>query len=213
MISNRHGKGALPGEYPLGGEPFSVFAAVDDTADAEGCCRWPRRRAVGRVPARARSSGSWASPWRATSGRTRSRPGRTAATSTSTCSRSGRRSTCRCRCRARWRLRRRPALRAGRRRGGADRDGGVAAGDRPVRRRGRTRTPSRDFGELAGPLAETAEYLVPTGLDEDLDVGDAELRAGGDRAARRPATAWTRARATPTSAPPPTSTSRRWSTS
>ncbi|MGY2079576.1 acetamidase/formamidase family protein [Modestobacter sp. SYSU DS0657] len=25
------------------------------------------------------------------------------------------------------------------------------------------------FGELAGPLAETAEFLVPTGLDEDLD--------------------------------------------
>ncbi|MBC9734994.1 acetamidase/formamidase family protein [Nocardioides marmotae] len=27
----------------------------------------------------------------------------------------------------------------------------------------------RRFGELAGPLAETAEHLVPTGLDEDLD--------------------------------------------
>ena len=26
------------------------------------------------------------------------------------------------------------------------------------------------FGELAGPLAETSEHLVPTGLDEDLDV-------------------------------------------
>lgn len=28
----------------------------------------------------------------------------------------------------------------------------------------------REFGELAGPLAVTDEYLVPTGLDEDLDV-------------------------------------------
>ena len=28
----------------------------------------------------------------------------------------------------------------------------------------------RRFGELAGPLAETSDYLVPTGLDEDLDV-------------------------------------------
>lgn len=28
----------------------------------------------------------------------------------------------------------------------------------------------RRFGELAGPLAETAEHLVPTGLDPDLDV-------------------------------------------
>ena len=26
------------------------------------------------------------------------------------------------------------------------------------------------FGELVGPLAETADYLVPTGLDEDLDT-------------------------------------------
>jgi acetamidase/formamidase len=26
------------------------------------------------------------------------------------------------------------------------------------------------FGDLAGPLAETSEFLVPTGLDEDLDV-------------------------------------------
>jgi acetamidase/formamidase len=25
------------------------------------------------------------------------------------------------------------------------------------------------FGELVGPLVETAEYLIPTGLDEDLD--------------------------------------------
>jgi acetamidase/formamidase len=28
----------------------------------------------------------------------------------------------------------------------------------------------RRFGELVGPLAETAEHLVPTGMDEDLDV-------------------------------------------
>jgi acetamidase/formamidase len=26
------------------------------------------------------------------------------------------------------------------------------------------------FGEIAGPLAETPEFLVPTGMDEDLDV-------------------------------------------
>lgn len=30
VISNRHGKGALPGEYPLDGDLFSVFATVDD---------------------------------------------------------------------------------------------------------------------------------------------------------------------------------------
>jgi acetamidase/formamidase len=27
----------------------------------------------------------------------------------------------------------------------------------------------RQFGDVAGPLAETTEYLIPTGLDEDLD--------------------------------------------
>ena len=30
VISNRHGKGALPAEYPLDGELFSAFATVDD---------------------------------------------------------------------------------------------------------------------------------------------------------------------------------------
>jgi acetamidase/formamidase len=30
------------------------------------------------------------------------------------------------------------------------------------------------FGELAGPLAETTEFLVPTGMDEDLDVAVAD---------------------------------------
>jgi acetamidase/formamidase len=33
VISNRHGRGALPGEYPAGAEPVSVFAAVEETAD------------------------------------------------------------------------------------------------------------------------------------------------------------------------------------
>ncbi|GAB2876276.1 acetamidase/formamidase family protein [Nocardioides pacificus] len=28
----------------------------------------------------------------------------------------------------------------------------------------------REFGELAGPLARTSDYLVPTGMDPDLDV-------------------------------------------
>lgn len=28
----------------------------------------------------------------------------------------------------------------------------------------------QEFGELVGPLAETAEFLIPTGLDEDLDL-------------------------------------------
>ncbi|MFB2584422.1 acetamidase/formamidase family protein [Herbiconiux liukaitaii] len=49
-----------------------------------------------------------------------------------------------------------------------------------------------EFGVLAGPMAETSEFLVPTGLDEDLDVavqncvraalGLLEARWGMDRA-------------------------------
>jgi acetamidase/formamidase len=49
-----------------------------------------------------------------------------------------------------------------------------------------------EFGAVAGPLAETSEFLVPTGLDEDLDVAVAncvrasiallEARWGMDRA-------------------------------
>jgi acetamidase/formamidase len=31
-------------------------------------------------------------------------------------------------------------------------------------------TAVRDFGDVAGPLAETSDYLVPTGLDADLDL-------------------------------------------
>jgi acetamidase/formamidase len=31
-------------------------------------------------------------------------------------------------------------------------------------------TAIRDFGALVGPLAETSEYLVPTGMDADLDL-------------------------------------------
>lgn len=33
VVSNRHGRGALPGEYPEGAEPVSVFAAVDEADD------------------------------------------------------------------------------------------------------------------------------------------------------------------------------------
>jgi acetamidase/formamidase len=33
VVSNRHGRGALPGEYPEGAEPVSVFAAVEERGD------------------------------------------------------------------------------------------------------------------------------------------------------------------------------------
>lgn len=34
VVSNRHGRGALPGEYPEGPDPVSVFAAVEERDDA-----------------------------------------------------------------------------------------------------------------------------------------------------------------------------------
>jgi acetamidase/formamidase len=46
VISNRHGRGALPGEYPLRGESVSVFARA---VDGEGVIE---RTAVGGAPAR-----------------------------------------------------------------------------------------------------------------------------------------------------------------
>jgi acetamidase/formamidase len=36
VISNRHGRGALPGEYPEGAGPVSVFAAVEDGGGSTG---------------------------------------------------------------------------------------------------------------------------------------------------------------------------------
>jgi acetamidase/formamidase len=32
IISNRHGRGALPGEYPLGADAVSIFAALEETS-------------------------------------------------------------------------------------------------------------------------------------------------------------------------------------
>ena len=70
----------------------------------------------------------------------------------------------------------------------------------------------RRFGELAGPLAETTEHLVPTGMDEDLDVAVQNCVRAAIALLAGAATAWTRAWPTPTSRPRPTSTSPRSST-
>ena len=167
VISNRHGRGALPGELPRGaGERQRLRARC---ATSHGCLPAVEGgERADRVPARARSSGSWASRWPATSARTRCRPARTAATSTSTCCRSAPRSTCRCRCRARWptwatRTSRRATARwrspRWRRRCGS------RCGSTWSRRSRRSRSSDRSRGRSS----ETPEYLVPTGLDKDLD--------------------------------------------
>jgi len=38
----------------------------------------------------------------------------------------------------------------------------------------------RQFGDVAGPLATTSDYLIPTGLDPDLDLALAYLSAAAD---------------------------------
>ena len=115
--------------------------------------------------------------------------------------------------RRRARLRRRPALRAGRRRGVADRDGGVAAGGCPVRGHPAGRRRARCSASSPDRSAETTEFLVPTGMDADLDVAVRDVRARGDRAAAGALRHGLRRTPTRISAPRPTSTSRRSSTS
>ena len=78
-------------------------------------------------------------------------------------------------------------------------------------RRDPARGRRREFGELAGPLAETAEFLVPTGLDGDLDAACRTACAPRSRCWRR-GTGCRRHTPTRTCRPRRTSTSRRSST-
>ncbi|WNY34466.1 acetamidase/formamidase family protein [Curtobacterium flaccumfaciens] len=168
VVSNRHGRGALHGEFPVDGTTVSVFADVVDTAQG--------RR--GRIPLTAagdrfahfpwhRSSGSWASRPPA-SGCTPSHPVVTAATSTSTC------------CRSVLQLHL-PVLVPGALAHVGDPhfaqgDGEVALTAMEASLRATIRfdlTPAAEaaarFGDLVWPVAETQEFLVPTGMDPDLD--------------------------------------------
>ena len=84
VISNRHGKGALPGEYPLEGEVFSAFAGSARTGPT-ACCRSPTAREPTVSFPLAPFLGIMGVAVPATSGRTRCRRVRTEATSTSSC--------------------------------------------------------------------------------------------------------------------------------
>ena len=136
VVSNRHGRGALPGEYPEGPDPVSVFAAVEERGDGA------RRRAAALRPTRTpspgsrspRSSGSWASRRPARVRPHSVPPGAYGGNIDVKLLVVGTSLLLPGAGRGRARVRRRPPLRAGRRRGGADRDGGVAAGDPPVLR-------------------------------------------------------------------------------
>ncbi|MEI5672741.1 MULTISPECIES: acetamidase/formamidase family protein [unclassified Nocardioides] len=169
VISNRHAKGALAGEYPLGGEPVhSVFATVSDDGGhgllplvegGERSVRFPLRPFLGimgvavddderphSVPPGAHGGNIDINLL--TVGATLYLPVQVAGALAYVGD---------------------PHFAQG--------DGEVSLTAMEASLRATVRldvVPREDavrrFGELAGPLAETGDHLVPTGMDEDLDV-------------------------------------------
>lgn len=168
VISNRHGKGALAGEYPLEGGLYSAFATLTDdqrhgllplTEGGERRVRFPLRPFLGimgvAVPGRERPHS--VPPGRhggnidialLTTGSTLYLPvqvdGALAYVGD-------------------------PHFAQG------DGEVSLTAMEASLRATVRLDVIPREealsrFGELAGPLAETADHLIPTGLDEDLDA-------------------------------------------
>ncbi len=168
VISNRHGRGALPGEYPAGGATVSVFAAVDAAGDhgllpltrgAEPTVRFPLAPFLGimgvAIPGSARphsvppgAHGGNIDINLLTAGSSLYLPvqvdGALAYFGD-------------------------PHFAQG--------DGEVAltAMEASLRADLRFEVIAHEdavvqFGELAGPLAETSEFLIPTGMDADLDI-------------------------------------------
>ncbi|MEP9363908.1 acetamidase/formamidase family protein [Nocardioides sp. CN2-186] len=168
VISNRHGKGALPGEYPRDGEVFSAFASVSAdgthgllplTPGAEPTVRFPLAPFLGimgvAVPGRARPHSVPPGPHGGnidinllTVGATLYLPVQVEGALAFVGD---------------------PHFAQG--------DGEVSLTAMEASLQATVRldvVPREDavrrFGELAGPLAETTDHLVPTGMDEDLDV-------------------------------------------
>ncbi len=166
VVSNRHGKGALPDEYPAGGETVSVFAGVDGSYGTmprvfggDHSVRFPLRPFLGimgvAVPGSERPHSVPPGPFGGnidinllTVGSSLylpvQVPGALAYVGD-------------------------PHFAQG--------DGEVALTAMEASLRVTLRfdlVPAADavaeFGEVTGPLAETAEYLIPTGMDRDLDV-------------------------------------------
>jgi acetamidase/formamidase len=167
VVSNRHGKGALPGEYPAGGEVFSAFASV--TADGHGSLpladggehvvRFPLAPFLGIMGvAVAGSQRPHSVPPGAHGGNIDINLLTVGATLYLPVQVEG-------------------ALAYVGDPHFAQGDGEVSLTAMEASLRATVRldvVPREDavrrFGELAGPLAETTEHLVPTGMDEDLDV-------------------------------------------
>lgn len=159
VVSNRHGRGALPGEYPLDGRLFSAFVPVEDGHGVIGPARFELSPFLGimgvAVPGTERPHSVPPGPHGGnidirllTAGSTLYLPVQVEGAMAYVGD---------------------PHFAQG--------DGEVAltAMEASLRATLRFDVVAREeavgrFGELAGPLAETSEFLVPTGLDEDLDV-------------------------------------------
>lgn len=168
VISNRHGRGALPQEYPIDGDTFSAFATVDDSGrygqlplqpGAEPTVTFPLAPFLGimgvavsgdehphTVPPG--SHGGNIDINLLTAGATLYLPVQAAGALAYVGD---------------------PHFAQG--------DGEVAltAMEASLRATVKFDVIAREdavarFGDLVGPMAETSEFLVPTGLDEDLDV-------------------------------------------
>lgn len=167
VISNRHGKGALPGEYPQDGELFSAFATVDDEGrgrlplvpGGEPVVSFPLAPFLGIMGVAADTAvrphsvppgphGGNIDINLLTVGATLYLPVQVEGALAYVGD---------------------PHFAQG------DGEVSLTAMEASLRATVRLDVVAREdavrrFGELAGPLAETAEHLVPTGLDEDLDV-------------------------------------------
>ena len=168
VVSNRHGRGALPGEYPLlGADVFSVFARVDETG---------RRGLMAYGPDDDRTIGFDLDPFLGIMGVATPGPERL-----HTVPPGAHGGNIDIRLLTQGSTLHVPVQVPGALAYVGDPhfaqgDGEVALTAMEASLRVTVRfdvlareDAVRSFGELAGPLAETAEYLVPTGLDEDLD--------------------------------------------
>ncbi|KQW46068.1 acetamidase [Nocardioides sp. Root1257] len=168
VISNRHGKGALPGEYPREGDVFSAFASVDDAGThgllplrpgAEPSVAFPLAPFLGIMGvAVADDARPHSVPPGAHGGNIDINLLTVGATLYLPVQVDG-------------------ALAYVGDPHFAQGDGEVSLTAMEASLRATVRldvVPREDavrrFGELAGPLAETTDLLVPTGMDEDLDV-------------------------------------------
>ena len=167
MISNRHGRGALPGEYPLDGDVFSVFATVDD----EGRGRMPRG------PDTEATVGFELRPFLgimgvAVAGDARPHsvpPGPHGGNIDSNLLTAGATLYLPVQVDGALAYVGDPHFAQG------DGEVSLTAMEASLRVRVGFDVIAREeavaaFGELVGPIAETREFLVPTGMDEDLDV-------------------------------------------